>query len=125
MSMSAIDFNRFAGRLASNFTPRRSLVLAVFGGLATLTRSTPTTAKNNHKHKSRDKAKQRCQQQLDSCVDQSADCPGQVAECSTVLTAFCGTTPECATLVNCCNLLGTCDATNFLACINQPEPESP
>jgi hypothetical protein len=124
--MSAFDINPFAGRLPRTVTPRRSLAALGVGGLAAaVARSPSSLAKKNHMHKSRDKAKHRCQQQLASCVDQGVSCAGQVEPCATVLTAFCGNTPECANLVNCCTLLGSCDTTGFLTCINQPEISSP
>lgn len=45
-------------------------------------------------------------------------CAPQVAPCAASFTAQCGTDPSCTSLIQCCDSLGTCDASGFFACLN-------
>jgi hypothetical protein len=47
-------------------------------------------------------------------VDQ---CAPQVAPCKTFQAAACGTASFCPTFIQCCDLLSTCDADGFFACV--------
>jgi predicted transporter len=119
MTSSYVD--TVSNRNISNLSRRRSFTTLGVAGLATvLVRPGVATAKKNHKHKSRDKSKNRCQQQLETCTAQGAHCAGQVEECSTLVSAFCGSDPECTQVVACCEFLSICDTTGFLNCINTP-----
>ena len=119
--MTASHLESISNRVAGNLSRRRSFATLGVAGLATvLARPDVTTAKKNHKHKSRDKSKNRCQQQLETCTAQGAQCASQVEGCSTVVAAFCGSGPECTQVVACCQFLAVCDGTGFLTCLNTP-----
>jgi hypothetical protein len=93
-------------------------------GLETLAAPTsPVTAdsKNNKKKRKRcKKDKKQCKNDLADCTAVGAQCAPQVEQCTTFLTVLCAGEPTCLDSVACCELIGSCDANAFLACLFLP-----
>jgi DNA polymerase II large subunit len=118
--MNMQSFEIFSRRAAKAITRRTSLAPLGAAGLAAITHVTTADAKNKNNDKKKNradkKAKKECQAQLAQCATQSTQCASQVDACTTVLTGRCQGDPDCLALIACCPILGTCDASAFLAC---------
>jgi hypothetical protein len=113
-SMDDWSFATLTQKAAKDVSRRASLLTLGAAGLSAIVASPFTSeAKKGRK-------KHRRNQSVPSSppVPPEADrCAPQVAPCQTFVTATCGISSTCPNQIQCCDLLGTCDASGFFACL--------
>jgi hypothetical protein len=107
------SFDTVTRQAAEGISRRSSLMSLTAAGLAALLAAPfAAEAKQGSKKKKKNRGAPAPVQQ---CPDL---CAPQVVSCTASFTAQCGTDPSCLALIQCCDFLGTCDATGFFACAN-------
>src|SRR5688500_2553556 len=107
-------------RRAAASMSRRGSVLSLGGALAAAMAApslaqAKTSSKKGKKAKKR-KAQQRAAEQAESQANQV--CQSQVEGCRAQFLAICNAPSSvCAAVANCCSSLGTCNTTEFFACL--------
>lgn len=111
IAMDNQSFDMLTRKAAGGVSRRTSLMTLSAAGLTALLAAPFTTeARKNGKKKKKNQASPQPPPPVDLCAS-------QVAPCTTFLTAACGTGPTCPNQIQCCNLLGTCDASGFFSCL--------
>jgi len=108
--MSQQNFDAFTRRAAENVSRRGSLATLGGAGLAALLGSALTADAKKNKNNNK-KTKKKIKKKIKKKSLQK--CQAQVGQCQTIVTAQQG---SAATLA-CCELLGTCDFTGLVACL--------
>ena len=89
-----------------SLTRRASIVTPGVGGSAAVASPFTVAAKQKHKNASNTKAKKRCQ--------------SQIAQCTTLVAQACPGDAACvARLQPCCTVVGQCDFSGFITCLQQ------
>src|SRR3954447_7264244 len=113
--MDIRSFDNLTRHAATGISRRTTLITLGAAGLAALVGPFAVEAKKGGKKKN--KKKNNAAAPLE-CPPPTVDrCPAQVNSCKTILGAQCGGNPVCADEIPCCDLLTTCDASGFWACL--------
>jgi hypothetical protein len=116
--MESRSFDRLARNAANGVSRRTTLMTLGAAGLAALIGPFAAEAKKGGK---KNKKKNNVPPALPApleCPPPTVDlCPAQVNSCKAILGAQCGGSPNCTDEIPCCDLLATCDASGFWACL--------
>lgn len=110
--MNEQTFDSLIQKTARGISRRASILTLGATGLAAAL-SAPISA---------DAKKKKCKKKDKKCPSLEEICAPQVEDCVSIVTAACGTGPDCDRLLDCCEVFETCDVGAFVLCLGTPPP---
>src|SRR5262245_51577456 len=115
--MDVRSFDRLARNSAAGVSRRTTLMALGAAGLTALVGPFAAEAKKGGQKKNKKKSNAPVPAPLECPPAPQDRCPAQVATCKSVLGAECDGSPTCTDELPCCDLLETCNASGFWACL--------